>query len=163
MVTFIICYTIFKQHIHVGNTFIMCYTIPKQHICCVVFVVPDVYLFKNPTKYLYVFGSTPWHISMPDMMSNLTVYNGIFWRSYLQTLSCFNCVITERLTVTVNSKSWQHTVAGSTSITAYDHPVALHLGPLRETRHVWGNSLLQIPMDLNYKDPQSRVLNCCWK
>ena len=32
VVTFIICYMIFKQHIYIVVTFIMCYTSFKQHV-----------------------------------------------------------------------------------------------------------------------------------
>ena len=99
---------IFKRHMYVMVTFIMFYAIWK-HIC-MLFVVADMCSLRSPTTYLYVFCnlyvfcSTPWHISAPDTMSNLTVYNEI---SMLVILSP-GIVMLQSFTVNpVNVPAWQ--------------------------------------------------------
>ena len=47
------------------------------HNIYMVFVISDICSLNTPTTWLYVFCSMPWHMSSPDTISNLTVYNGI--------------------------------------------------------------------------------------
>jgi len=65
----------FKQHLYIRHKLVLCYTVSQEHMydICIPWYSPS----KNPTTCLCVFCSTPWHISSPDTMSNLKVYNGI--------------------------------------------------------------------------------------
>ena len=56
---FIICYTISKQHIYVGDIFIQVYVTQVVNNRYMVFIVPDICSSKNPKTCLYVFCSTP--------------------------------------------------------------------------------------------------------
>jgi len=42
-----------------------------------VFVVPDICCSKNPTSFFYVVCSAPGPMSLPDTISNLTLYNWV--------------------------------------------------------------------------------------
>ena len=47
------------------------------HNIYIVFVISGICSLNTPTTWLYVFCSMPWHMSSPDTISILTVYNGI--------------------------------------------------------------------------------------
>ena len=103
MATFIICQTIFKQHVYVKLIFIIRYTICKQYMYGI--YSPWHVFFKNSHNMLvwlllYAFCPTRY----PTWQCTMGFYG---WVSCRQTWSCFDCVITEILTVIVNSQSWQ--------------------------------------------------------
>ena len=103
VVTFLICYTI-SNNISILDINLLCVKQFLKNIC-MIFVFPDIVLQKIQ-RHAYVFFAVRLDTSLRPTRCPIWKCTMGFqcWLSCLQTLSCFNCVNTEKpwLAVTVN-------------------------------------------------------------